>query len=174
MEDKSEKDLIAGMCTEIEVQGIQAPSLHRRMRYSVVDLISDYALIMGACRYAGEPGDGERIARVAWVVRPKPMPECWFIARVPATINRLPRAFEWLKPAEIKRAEAQRWPIKRLGTTFFYAPPRGGEHLDAGEYSVERTQTGTIRVLKPGFRPVMLASGLPWRSVHMRRMARAG
>lgn len=101
-----------------------------------------------------------------------------FAVRLPATCDSVQEALDWLKPADIRKAEDQGLPVKRQGDIFFRPVRTLKTHEMGGLWGTRHTantrKDGGLTIVHPQHKPVILSGKYRWRAYGSTQIASAG
>jgi hypothetical protein len=100
--------------------------------------------------------------------------DAWLIERVPAKIQTIGHALEWLKPQAVKKALAEQMTVRRVGRCFFVAAERGPSNFRAAlaEGFVILQNNDSVVAHAPGGAEEALEGARYWRAHAMPHLPR--
>jgi hypothetical protein len=138
------------------------------------DKIRNYALVRrsGWCQYSRNCG---------WFVNRlflvgKDSDSGWFSVKVPASLETVESALEWMKPAPVKKAEQEKRKVARQGDWFFFQTKRNMKELVINDSShLPRKTESCFEVYHAkGEHNILILPGHNWKAVQRKAIAATG
>ncbi len=140
------------------------------------DKIRNYALIRrsGWCQYSRSCG--WFVNRLFLVGRDRD--SGWFTVKVPSTLNTVEEAIEWMKPADVKKAESDGRQVVRQGDIFFFQTkrnPKNGLISPDSSHQIRKTESGyEIYHFPKGEHDALQLVGHNWKAAQRKAIAATG